>query len=89
MSFIEGYDPSHFLDTDDEPPWVDGCDVPFLAGWTLGRMWERLQTAPIVRSVVPSYGAEMLIRMAETKGLPFKADHLSDRFMLVTLGTPA
>lgn len=90
MSFIEGYDPAHFLDDDDdEPPFVDGCDVPFLTGWTLGRIWARLQTSSIVRAVVPTYGTEMVIRIAEAKGLPFKAEYLSDTFMLVQIGTPA
>ncbi|GGK61506.1 hypothetical protein Sme01_03250 [Sphaerisporangium melleum] len=88
MSFVPRYNPDHYLDGDgeDEPPFEDGMDVPFFTGFTLGRMWQRLKTGSPVRAVVHTYGTEMVIRMAEAKGLPFSAEYLSDSFSLVTIG---
>lgn len=86
MSFNPTYNPDHFLEVDDGAPVEDPCDVRSMAAWTCGRMWQRLQTTTIVRSVIPSVGTEMVMRMAEAKGLPFSAEYLSDTFMLVTIG---
>lgn len=86
MSFDPTYNPDHFLESDNGALVEDACDVRSIAAWTCGRMWQRLQTANIVRSVVPSVGAEMVMRMAEAKHLPFSAEYLSDNFMLVTIG---
>lgn len=88
MSFLPDFNPDHFLDRDDEdePPFEDGCDISFLTGWTLGRIWQRLKTDSLVRTVLHSKGSEMVMRIAEAKGLPFQAEYLSDSFMLVTIG---
>lgn len=89
MPFDPTYDPSHYLDDEDEeePAFEDGFDISFFTGWTLGRMWQRLKTDSIVKAVVHAKGAEMAIRMGEKKGIPFTCEYLCDNFMMVTLGS--
>ena len=75
-------------DDEHEPPFEDPTDWVFLSAWRLGRVWERLRTEQFVKAVLPTCSAEMALRIAEAKGLPFSGQHLSERFMLVTFGTP-
>ncbi|GII34359.1 hypothetical protein Pmi06nite_78010 [Planotetraspora mira] len=51
------------------------------------QIWERLERDRYVhQSAARATNAEMLIRMAETFGLPFRAKHLADDWVSIMIG---
>jgi hypothetical protein len=70
----------------------DSDEPEFTRGFALGMIWERLGSHPEgVSETVRAESAEMLIRIAEAKGLPFTAEPAGDsgEWLWVTIGTPA
>lgn len=67
----------------------DSDDPEFTRGFELGQLWERLERDNYLHQpLVHAANAEMFIRMAEAKGLPFSAEPVDDEWMSITIGTP-
>ena len=64
----------------DEPEFARGVEV--------GILWQRLETEPSVRATINARNAEMVMRIAEAKGLPFAAEPLTDEWLSVSIGAP-
>jgi hypothetical protein len=70
----------------------DTDEPQFTRGFALGVVWERLTHHPEgVAETVRAESAEMILRIAEAKGLPFSAEPAggSGEWLWVTIGTPA
>ena len=68
----------------------DTDDFQFARGVAIGMLWQELERHPegVTTHVLPA-NAEMVMRIAETLGLPFSAEPLGEEWLLVTIGTPA
>lgn len=62
----------------DEPEFSRGVEV--------GMIWARLDHEYPVHATVRAENAEMVMRIAEARGLSFAAEPLSDDWLAVTLG---
>lgn len=70
----------------------DSDEPLFASAFGLGMIWERLSHHPEgVAETVRSESCEMIMRIAEAKGLPFTAEPAGDsgEWLWVTIGTPA
>jgi hypothetical protein len=66
----------------------DTGDPEFARGAEAGILWQRLETEPFVRATITTRNAEMVMRIAEAKGLPFSAEPLTDEWLSVKIGVP-
>jgi|HubBroStandDraft_2_1064218.scaffolds.fasta_scaffold54488_3 hypothetical protein len=69
----------------------DTDDFEFTRGFALGQLWERLERHPEgIAATVLAASAEMVMRIAEAKGLPFTAEPAGDsgEWLWVTIGSP-
>lgn len=67
----------------------DSDDVEFARGVEVGQLWERLERDGFLHQpLAHATNAEMFIRFAEAKGLPFKAEPVNDEWISITIGTP-
>lgn len=78
---------------DDERPYgmvlpFDTDDEEFVRGFVLGMMWRSLELQGWAHGLVYPRSAEMVMRMAESKGLSFTAIAHGDDWLEVTIGTP-
>lgn len=67
----------------------DTDDPEFVRGFQIGQLWERLNHQPHAVGMVFTRSAEMVMRMAERKGLPFTATIYDDEWTLAAIGLPA
>lgn len=65
----------------------DTDDEEFVRGWQLGQLWARIEDHGHAEGVIYSRSAEMVMRMAEAKSLPFTATVHDDLWTWVTIGT--
>jgi len=65
----------------------DTDDPQFRRGVEIGMLWERLEREFPVRATVHADCAEMVMRIAEARELPFTAQPLGDDWLAVTIGT--
>lgn len=80
-------------DTRDGHRWglvlaFDTDDPEFTRGVEAGIIWAHLETYRCHEGIVSNANAEMVIRMAEARGMPFHAEELGDEWLYVTIGTP-
>ncbi len=67
----------------------DSDTEDFTRGFELGQLWERLnRDGWLYQPLAHTSNAEMFIRCAEAKGLPFSADPIDDEWISITIGTP-
>jgi hypothetical protein len=69
----------------------DTDDPQFVRGVGIGMLWQRLEQEPQgISATVRAESAEMVIRIAEARGLPFSAEPAGDsgEWLWVTIGTP-
>lgn len=67
----------------------DSDDPEFTRAFEAGQLWERLsRDGWLYQPCAHASNAEMLIRMAESKGLSFKAETINDDWISITIGTP-
>jgi hypothetical protein len=68
----------------------DSDDPEFARGVEIGILFERLERDGCLdHQTVTAANAEMVIRLAEAKGLPFRADALGDGWLSVSIGEGA
>jgi hypothetical protein len=66
----------------------DSDDPEFARGVEAGILWHRLDSGEFpVRATVSARNAEMVMRIAEAKGLPFSAEPLTGEWLSVCIGT--
>lgn len=66
----------------------DTDDEQFVRGFEAGILWRRLEVEEGVEMTVRADNAEMVMRMAEARGVPFTADPTEDgEWLFVRLGT--
>ena len=64
-------------------------DAPeFTRGFEAGQLWERLERDGHADQLLHAENAEMVMRMAERKGLTFRAEDLSNGWLQVVIGPP-
>jgi hypothetical protein len=62
-------------------------DTPeFRRGAEIGMLWTRLEYEPYVTASIHADNAEMVIRVAEARGLPFTAQEAGPDWLHVTIG---
>jgi hypothetical protein len=67
----------------------DSDGEEFTRGFEAGFLWERLgRDGSLHQPLAHASNAEMFIRFAEAKGLPFKAEPVNDEWISITIGTP-
>jgi len=67
----------------------DTDDEEFVRGWALGEMWKSLELQGWAHGLIYARSAEMVMRMAVAKGLPFTAQVYDDGvWMEATIGAP-
>lgn len=66
----------------------DTDDPEFTRGFEAGLLWERLERDGEADQLIHAENAEMVMRIAEAKGLRFSAEDLGDGWMQAVL-TPA
>lgn len=76
---------------DEKPNWglvlaFDSDDPEFTRGFEAGLLWERLERDARADQLLRAENTEMLMRMAESKHLTFRADDLGDGWMHVVVG---
>ncbi len=64
----------------------DTDDAEFARGVEIGILWQRLETEPSLTTAIKDTNAEMVMRIAEVKTLPFSAEPLADGWLAVTIG---
>lgn len=64
----------------------DTDDTEFARGVEAGILWQRLEQEPGVQTAITAKNAEMVMRIAEARGLPFSAEPLTDEWLSVTIG---
>lgn len=67
----------------------DTDDPQFARGVEAGILWQRLETEPFVQGAITARNAEMVMRIAESRGLPFSAEPLTGQWLSVTIGNQA
>lgn len=63
----------------------DTDDPEFTRGFEAGLLWERLERDGHADQLIHAENAEMVMRIAEAKGLRFSAEDLGDGWMQATL----
>jgi hypothetical protein len=64
---------------------TDGSE--FRRGVEIGMLWEQTERAVVpVQATVHADCAEMVIRIAEARGVPFTAEPIGDDWLAVTIG---
>lgn len=63
----------------------DTDDPEFVRGFELGQLWERIERDGAVSQLIHAENAEMVMRIAESKGLRFRAEYAGDGWMTVAL----
>ena len=69
----------------------DSDSEDFVRGFEAGQLWERLtRDGWLHQPLAHASNAEMFIRMAEARGLPFRAEDIegTDEWIAITIGTP-
>lgn len=64
----------------------DSDDAEFTRGFEAGQIWERLERDGYTGQLIHAENAEMVMRMAESKGLMFRAEDVGNGWMQVTVG---
>ncbi len=64
----------------------DSDDPEFTRGFEAGQLWERLERDGYAGQLIHTENAEMVMRMAEAKGLAFTAGDVGDGWMQVAVG---
>jgi hypothetical protein len=64
----------------------DSDDAEFTRGFEAGQLWERLERDGYAGQLIHAENAEMVMRMAESKGLVFTAKDVGDGWMQVAVG---
>lgn len=59
----------------------DTDDPEFVRGFEAGRLWEQLKVGEPFEQEFHSVNAEMVLRMAEELGVPYRAEIVDDRWM--------
>jgi hypothetical protein len=67
----------------------DTQDPEFARGVEAGILWQRLETEPAVSATVTARNAEMIMRIAEARSLPFSAQPLGEQWLTVHIGNTA
>lgn len=67
----------------------DTDNEEFVRGWQLGMLWARMEDAGRAEGLVYTRSAEMVMRIAESKGVPFTATVHDDTWTWVTIGEPS
>lgn len=68
---------------------LDSDDPEFRRGVEIGMLWARLEYEPVVQATVHADTAEMVIRIAEARDVPFSAEQLDGDWLEVTIGALA
>lgn len=68
---------------------IDTDDEEFVRGFQIGQLWERLHHQNHAIGMIYTRSAEMVMRMAEAKGLPFSATVYDDEWTLAAVGLSA
>lgn len=63
----------------------DTDDPEFTRGFETGQLWERLERDGMADQLIHAENAEMVMRMAEAKGLGFRADDVGNGWLAVTI----
>ena len=63
----------------------DTDDPEFTRGFEAGQLWERIQRDNQAEQLIHAENAEMVMRIAEAKGLSFKAEDVGDGWLQVVL----
>jgi hypothetical protein len=63
----------------------DTDDPEFTRGFEAGQLWERLERDGAADQLIHAENAEMVMRIAESRGLAFKAEDAGDGWLHVTL----
>lgn len=67
----------------------DSDEDEFTRGFEVGALWERLDRDGFLHQpLAHASNAEMFMRMAEAKGLPFRAETVNEEWIGITIGTP-
>lgn len=67
----------------------DSDSPEFRRGFEAGMLWGRTEHVLVpVRATVHADCAEMVMRIAEARNVPFSAEPLGDDWLAVTIGTP-
>ena len=66
----------------------DSDDPEFTRGFAAGQIWERLEQSGYAERLVTTSNAEMVMRIAEAKGLPFSAEDVGYDWLQVRIGHP-
>jgi len=64
----------------------DTDSTEFRRGVEIGMLWTRLQYEPFVIATLHSDNAEMVMRVAEARGLPFTAEEAGPDWVHITIG---
>jgi hypothetical protein len=64
----------------------DTDNAEFARGVEVGILWQRLETEPSVTTAIKDKNAEMVMRIAEARGLTFRAEPLAEGWLTVTVG---
>jgi hypothetical protein len=65
----------------------DTDEPEFTRGFEAGQLWERLERDGMAAQLVHAGNAEMVMRMAEAKGLKFCANDAGDGWLGVFMGS--
>lgn len=74
---------------DDEMSLVlpfDTDDPEFTRGFEAGQLWERIERDGVADQLIHAENAEMVMRIAEVKGLTFRAEDVGDGWLTVVIG---
>jgi hypothetical protein len=63
----------------------DTDEPEFTRGFEAGQLWERLERDGIAAQLIHAENAEMVMRMAEEKGLRFSAEDVGDGWLSVAI----
>lgn len=67
----------------------DTDEPEFTRGFEAGQLWERLERDGRAAQLIHAENTEMVMRMAESKGLRFCAEDIGDGWLTVTVGGAA
>ena len=66
----------------------DSDEPEFRRGVEAGMLWADLEHLPGVTVSIHADNAEMVMRIAEARGLPFSAEPVGEDWLRVTIGSP-
>jgi hypothetical protein len=64
----------------------DSDDAEFTRGFEAGQLWERLERDGFAAQLIHAENTEMVMRMAESKSLAFRAIDVGNGWMQVAVG---